>query len=56
MINGTSEFFKDSASNVRFRLVAFTRAICLRKHVKTPLVCFRTWPVYVRVLTYHCQH
>jgi len=38
MFTGSSGFLKDSASKVRFRLMAFTRAICLREHVKTPIV------------------
>jgi len=51
MMNGTSGFLKDYASKVDFRLMAFTRAICLREHAKTPVAFFY---VYVTVLTDHC--
>jgi len=37
MMNGISVFLKASASKVTFRLMVFTRAICLREHVKTPI-------------------
>jgi len=54
MINGSSGFLKDSASNVDFRFNGFTRAICLRVHAKTLNAVFVRDSAYVTELTYRC--